>query len=88
MANHDNDDYLKEHRKLFCNSPLIGKGAECKCNKHRKDGNYHLGNNGQHNLLELLQHLSNHRGPGPCGCQAQKKREHQGAHHRHNLRYI
>ena len=63
-------DNLDEHGKLFCNSPLIGKGTECKRDKHRKDRNYHLGDNGQHNLLELLQHLSNHRGLGPCGGQA------------------
>ena len=88
MADHHQDHHNQEDGQLFGDGALIGQGAEGAGDEDGQNGNDHLGDDFQHNLLELLQHRRNGTGAGPGGRQTHQHREHQSAHDGHNGRDI
>ena len=76
MAYHNDDNYHQEHRQLLGQGALVGQTAEGASDENRQQGNNNLSNDGQNDLLELLQNLGNGYGFGPGCSQAQKYGQH------------
>ena len=86
VSRHDDQDNLDEYRKLLRDRPLIGQGAEGKSDKHRKDRDHNLSDNGKDDLLKFLQQVRHRHSIVPCAREAEQHGKYKCAHHRHDLR--
>ena len=86
MADHDDDDYFQENRKLLSNRPFVSKAAECAGNEERQDRDDDAAHDLEHDLLEFIQQLRGAGRSGPGDSQPDQDREHQSAHHAHDRR--
>ena len=70
MADHDNDDDNEEDGKLLGDGALIGQRAEGAGDEDGQDGDDNLGDDLQHDILELLEYAGNGLCLDPGGSQA------------------
>ena len=85
VARHDDDDGQQEGGELLGDGAVIAEAAEGQGDKEGQNGDDHLLDNAQDDVLELLEHRGDGFGLGPHGGQADEDGEDQSAHDGHDL---
>ena len=88
VAGHDDQDDLHESGQLVGDHALIAQAAEGGADVDGEQGDDDLLNDGQHDVLKLLQQLAGERGLGPDRREAEHQAQGQGAHDGHDLRDV
>ena len=86
MADHDDDDDLDEYRELLGDGALIRQTAEGGGDKERQQRNDDLGDDGEHDVLDLVEQCLQTLGAGPGDRQTDHQRQRQCAHDVHERR--
>ena len=86
VADHDDDDDLDEYRELLGNGALIRQTAEGGGDEERQQRDDDLGNDSEHDVLDLVEQRLQALGFGPGDCETDHQRQRQCAHDVHKRR--